>query len=181
MEKSNQRVAVTKRMVKEGLMRLLERKSLEKINITELCQEAGINRTTFYRYYELPRDVLTEMQDEFFKDTLKYFQDPLTENDIERFFVCLSENAALVRLFFQYNSDEDWMNFFSRIYNSFPGRRKRLKAFCNLDESRAELLHIYLAGGACLLARKWIMDDMPVPAGEVAAVVLSVLDKERMF
>ncbi len=64
---SNQRVAVTKRMVQEGLMRLLEKKPLEKINITELCQEAGINRTTFYRHFELPRDVLTEMQNAFLK------------------------------------------------------------------------------------------------------------------
>jgi len=67
MAEVNQRVTVTKRMVKEGLTRLLEKKPLDKINITELCQEAGVNRTTFYRYYELPRDVLTEMQDEFLK------------------------------------------------------------------------------------------------------------------
>ncbi len=38
MVESNQRVVVTKRMVKEGLMRLLEKKPLEKIYITELCQ-----------------------------------------------------------------------------------------------------------------------------------------------
>jgi len=167
-------------MVSEGLMRLLEKKPLEKINITELCQEAGVNRTTFYRYYEMPRDVLTEMQSEFFEETLGHFQNPLTVNDIERLFVCLSEHAALVKLFFQYNSDEDWANIFFRVYNSFPGRKK-LKAFQDLDEDHAKLLYIYLSGGAYFLARKWIMDDMPIPPKEVAAVALSVLDKDRMF
>ncbi len=177
---SNQRIAVTKRMVQEGLMRLLEKKPLEKINITELCQEAGINRTTFYRYYELPRDVLTEMQKEFFEDTLEHFQNPLTVNDIERLFACLSEHAALVRLFFQYNSDSDWMNIFAQTYNSFP-EKKMLKAFQNLDEDSVELLSTYLAGGAYFLARKWIMEDIPMSPKEVAAVSLSVLDKERVF
>ncbi len=91
MAELNQRVAVTKRMVKEGLIRLLEKKSLEKINITELCQEAGINRTTFYRYYELPRDVLTEMQNEFYDNAIAHFQTPLTASDIEYFLrACMS-------------------------------------------------------------------------------------------
>ncbi len=180
MAESNQRVAVTKRMVREGLMRLLEKKPLEKINITELCQEAGINRTTFYRYYELPKDVLMEMQNEFFEETLDHFQNPLTVCDIERLFECLSEHASLVRLFFLYNSDADWANIFSKIYSSFP-EKKMMKAFQALDENSAELLNAYLAGGAYFLARKWIMDDMPMSPKEVAAVALSVLDKERVF
>ncbi len=180
MAESNQRVAVTKRMVKEGLMRLLEKKSLEKINITELCKEAGINRTTFYRYYELPRDVLTEMQREFFEETFEHFQKPLAVSDIEHLFVCLYEHAELVKLFFQYNSDTDWTNIFAQIYNSFQERRM-IKAFQNLDENSARLLSTYLSGGAYFLARQWIMEGIPMPPGEVAAIVLNILDKDRIF
>jgi len=167
-------------MVKEGLMRLLEKKPLEKINITELCQEAGVNRTTFYRYFEMPRDVLTEMQNEFFENTLEHFHKPLTVNNVERLFVCLSEHAALVKLFFQYNSDADWTNIFAQIYHNFP-EKKMLKVFRNLDENSAELLTTFLAGGAYFLARRWIMDDIPMSPKEVAAVALSVLDKDRVF
>ncbi len=94
--------------------------------------------------------------------------------------MCLSEHAALVKLFFQYNSDADWTNIFSQIYNSFP-RKKMLKVFQNLDENSAELLSAYLSGGAYFLARKWIMDDMPKSPKEVAAIALSALDKERVF
>ncbi len=166
MAEVNQRVTVTKRMIKEGLMRLLKKKSLEKINITELCQEAGINRTTFYRYYELPRDVLTEMQNEFFEETFAHFQKPLTESDIEHFFVCFAEHAELVKLFFKYNSDTDWANIFTQIYTSFPGL-KMAKAFQNLDENSAKLLSAYLAGGAYFLARQWIMEKVPMPPKDV--------------
>ncbi len=180
MAELNQRIAVTKRMVKEGLMRMMKKKPLEKINITELCQEAGVNRTTFYRYYELPRDVLTEMQSEFFEETFEHFQKPLTASDIERFFVCLSERAELVRLFFQYNSDTDWTNIFAQIYNSFP-EKNMMKAFQNLDENSAKLLSSYLAGGAYFLARQWIMEDIPIPPNDVAAIVLNILDKDRIF
>ncbi len=180
MTELNQRVAVTKRMVKEGLMRLLDKKPLEKINITELCQEAGINRTTFYRYYELPRDVLTEMQNEFFEETFDHFQKPLTASDIERLFVCLSERSGLVKLFFRYNSDTDWTNIFTRICTNFPGL-KMTKAFENLDENSAKLLSSYLAGGAYFLARQWIMEEIPMSPKDVAAIALNILDKDRVF
>ena len=60
--KDNQRTIITKRMLKEGLLRLLKTKPLDKINIVELCNESGINRTTFYRHYELPKYIINEMQ-----------------------------------------------------------------------------------------------------------------------
>jgi len=56
-----------------------------------------------------------------------------------------------------------------------------MKAFQNIDEIHAELLSTYLAGGAYFLARKWIMDDMPISPKEIATIALSALDKERMF
>ncbi len=176
----NQRVTVTKRMLKEGLMRLLEKNPLDKINITQLCREAGINRTTFYRYYELPSDVLTEMQNEFFEETFDHFQKPLTANDIEHFFVCLSEHAGLVKLFLKYNSDTDWAKIFTKFYNSFP-EKQMIKAFRNLDENSSKLLSSYLSGGAYFLARQWIMEDIPMQPKEVTALVLSILDKDRVF
>ena len=45
--KENQRIAVTKRMLQEGLLRLLRTQPIDKIKVTELCEESGINRATF--------------------------------------------------------------------------------------------------------------------------------------
>ncbi len=180
MMESNQRVVITKRMLKEGMMRLLQEKPLDKISITELCREAGINRTTFYRHYEWPRDVLAEMQNDFFAEAFNHFQKPVTANDVERLFSCLAQHKELVKTFFRYNSDTDWMQLFTRTYTSFPAGQM-MKAFRNIDEVQAELLSTYLAGGAYFLARKWIMDDMPISPREVAEITLNVLDQEKVF
>lgn len=61
MAKLNQRVAISKYLMKEALLKLLKEKSIGKISVSELCKEAEINRTTFYRYYETPRDILQEI------------------------------------------------------------------------------------------------------------------------
>lgn len=50
MPKENQRIAITKGLLKESLLHLLKKKKIDRITITELCQESGINRSTFYRY-----------------------------------------------------------------------------------------------------------------------------------
>ena len=46
----NPRLAKTKESLLEALIRMLEEVPLESITVSDLCKEAGINRTTFYKY-----------------------------------------------------------------------------------------------------------------------------------
>ncbi len=59
------RVKLTKRMLKEALLHCLETKTLSKISVSELCKEAGVNRTTFYNHYESPTMLLKEIVDDY--------------------------------------------------------------------------------------------------------------------
>ena len=63
--KKDMRVIVTKRMLREGMLRCLELKPLSKITISDLCRESGINRATFYNHYETPAMILREMAYEY--------------------------------------------------------------------------------------------------------------------
>lgn len=179
MKNLNQRIVLTKRMLREGLLRLLETKTLDKINITELCRESGINRATFYRHYDLPRDILTEMQEEFTEELFAQFKNPLTEREIERFFTYFSQNADLVRIFIRYNSYDDLLRMFSRFYQSVLDQdltyTEKIKEF---DSQSQKLLCTYLAGGAYFLLRQWLMEEIPKTPKEIAAIALSIIDKE---
>ena len=66
--KVDQRIALTKRLLREGLLRLLDKTELNKISVTQLCTESGINRATFYRHYEEPRDILNDIKCEIFQE-----------------------------------------------------------------------------------------------------------------
>lgn len=48
----NQRTRLTKRLIVEAFLRLLHKTSFNHITVSAICQEAQINRTTFYRYYD---------------------------------------------------------------------------------------------------------------------------------
>lgn len=70
--KENQRVMLTKRLLKESLLSLLKEKRIEKISISELCKEAGINRSTFYKHYDTQYDLLYELETDLAEDLHKY-------------------------------------------------------------------------------------------------------------
>lgn len=66
---ANQRVMLTKRLISEALLKMLKTCNINKISIRELCQVAGINRTTFYNHYGSQYDVLNEIADMYIQST----------------------------------------------------------------------------------------------------------------
>lgn len=48
----NRRVRMTKKLIKDAYLELLESSPSEKISVTDICKVADVNRSTFYMYYE---------------------------------------------------------------------------------------------------------------------------------
>lgn len=81
LNKSESKYFNTAIRMEEALMRLLEKKEFEYITIKEICEEAGVNRSTFYLHYENTKDLLLESIGYINEQFLSYFQ---------------SENASIV-------------------------------------------------------------------------------------
>ena len=58
----NRRVIMTKRLMKDALLELLEQMELSSISVTAVCETANVNRSTFYNYYSSPSDLLREIE-----------------------------------------------------------------------------------------------------------------------
>jgi len=56
-----------------ALLSLLERKPFEYITIREICEEAGVNRSTFYLHYENTSDLLEEATAHLLNQFASYF------------------------------------------------------------------------------------------------------------
>ena len=57
----NPRVLETKTLLSDALLDLLETEMISEISVSELCRRAQVNRSTFYRYYRTPYDLLLEL------------------------------------------------------------------------------------------------------------------------
>lgn len=61
---SDKRVIRTKKAIKEALFQIMEEKDISSITISELTQQANINRRTFYTHYRNISDILDEIEND---------------------------------------------------------------------------------------------------------------------
>ena len=60
MNKSESKYFNTAQLMDQALLLLLEKRDLEFITVKEICQRAGVNRSTFYLHYENIMDLFEE-------------------------------------------------------------------------------------------------------------------------
>ena len=58
----------------KAFLQLLEKKDFEYISIKEICEKAGVNRSTFYLHYDNISDLLSESIRFMNEQFLSYFQ-----------------------------------------------------------------------------------------------------------
>jgi AcrR family transcriptional regulator len=63
---------MTKQMISDCFIDLLEAKPLNKITVVDICTKAEINRATFYRYYNSPYDLFESIEKQFSDEMQSY-------------------------------------------------------------------------------------------------------------
>lgn len=80
MNKQESKYFSTASLFDETLIILLEQKDIEYITVKEICDKAGVNRSTFYLHYEGIDDLLNETLDYTTNKFINYFN-----NDSKKF------------------------------------------------------------------------------------------------
>lgn len=185
MERENQRIVITKRMLKESMLKILKEKELDTINVTELCREAGVNRATFYRHYEIPRDVLVEIQQDLFRELRQKISLPGTLGDIryvvEQLCIYMNDHQELLRILVQNNSDTDFANFINDAYLELAKDYSHMAALNKLSQEDIQFMTLYSAGGSYFVLRSWIMGSFKKSPQEMADYVYSLFTKTNQL
>ncbi len=181
MEKENQRVMLTKRLLKDGLLRILSRKGLNNVSVSELCKESGINRATFYRHYEIPRDVLVEIELEILEDlraNVDLRAHGMVDAKTALIEICtyFSEHAELAKILIKNNTDDDFAEMLREFQQMLWKERERIKGIGQNDEESIKLLSVFLGSGMYFMIRQWIMEDIDKTPEEIATLIFGVLN-----
>lgn len=72
MQKENRRVKMTKAMLNESFLKYLEEKPISRITVKEICEDADVNRSTYYVYYSDPYDQLHKIEDALIQEQAVY-------------------------------------------------------------------------------------------------------------
>lgn len=119
-EKVDRRVRKTKMQLRQGLARLMQKKSIKEITVKELVDEVDINRSTFYLHYTDIYQMLEKIEEEAMIDIREAMEgcpEDASERDkmkpfLARFFAILNSNRELSLALLGPNGD---MAFVERI------------------------------------------------------------------
>ncbi|MGN0518163.1 MAG: TetR/AcrR family transcriptional regulator [Acutalibacteraceae bacterium] len=79
MNKSESKYFNTALKMDNALIALLAKKDFQYITVKEICQEAGVNRSTFYLHYDTIGDLLSECVENIKTNFFKQFNDEHTK------------------------------------------------------------------------------------------------------
>ena len=173
-KKENQRITLTRRLLLEALLQLLEKKHINEISVTELCKCAGINRATFYKHYATPNDVFSEYIEKHIQYLLELQNPKHSKSQLQILEDCceyIHAHAELFRLFAKNHMDEDFSRkvFLRMLQQSSSAGAMHQAGF---DENDIKLTTSYVASGYYYMIRRWLVEKIPKTPKEIASLLL---------
>lgn len=183
MSKENQRVMVTKKLLRDGLFRLLDKKNIDKVNVTELCRESGINRATFYAHYGTPYDILSEIEHEMIAEIMRNTErawkskgkDILSSTEIMCQYFC--DHADIIRVLIRNFSGQDFTRMLNQTYETIINS----SVVGDMDKDDVKLVTAYLAGGGVFLLNTWLQEEVQKTPKEIAQLITGLFSEKIML
>ncbi len=171
----NQRIRLTKKMLKDALLNLLQEKPIDQISVTTLCKWAEINRVTFYKYYNTPSDVLTEIQSEMMsgiEERLSFYNNSCSHLISALEFFKNKRNELIVLIKNVPGSELEELLFYC------PDIRKILDSMLNsYSEEDKERAYLFICSGSYSIIRKWMIEGCHEAPESIASFIHSFASK----
>ncbi len=176
----NQRIMLTKKLLKNSLTNMLQTQNIYQISIRELCENAGINRSTFYKYYGSQFDLLSEMEQDLLVsiEEVLVSQNDYSKNTIEQILIYLKNDIEFVRLLINSNVDPE---FPKKLFSLPPIQRMLNELMATLPEKEYEYCYRFLLFGAYEIVRTWVNKENREKPEWLAALLfrMIILTKEN--
>lgn len=170
-EKLDRRVLVTKTLLQRALAELMSERPISKISVREICQTAGVNRSTFYGHYADQYDLLRQIECEVIENLeiyLAHYTDdrmPIKEGNLKGILEYAKENARLFTMLLQEKSfQEDLFKLVKIVpfqYETQGWEKKYILDFA--------------ISGCISTLHKWLKEGTPEPPTEMAALILKLI------
>lgn len=190
MNRSESKYFNTAVKMDEAFISLLEKKDFEYITIKEVCEHAGVNRSTFYLHYETTRDLLMETLEYINSRFQGYFKtdaattiDKIKGGNLEELVFITPEylnpylefikdykklfSAALTRPE-SFNANTVFRKMLEHLFDPIMERMRLPK------EERSYILSFYILGIMGIVA-EWLRRDCTEPIEIITGVIMKCI------
>lgn len=179
MKKQPERTAMTRKILINTFLELSNRKAVDKITVSEICINAGFNRSTFYHYFDDINHLLSFIED----DLLIYIKNTIISQIgksrpeqlfIDGFIQIHEEKRNILKL------------LLGKSNNYFPIKLKStlIPLFASQmhmpidDNQTIYKLDFYLSGIIAVLSR-WVTSETPMEPEEYALLIRQIVEGMR--
>lgn len=186
MNKSKSKYFNTAAKMDLALISLLKKKQFEYITVKEICETAGVNRSTFYLHYETIGDLLDETARYLLNDFLSYFS--AGTKDIafnidrcelsELVFICdkyltpyltyIKDHKEVFGTVLAHNKTFGFENVYKRLFeNIFSPILNRF----DYPQNDRQYVMMYYLNGINAIVTQWLRNGCDKPIEEVAKII----------
>lgn len=192
MKDAGHRPRVTESLIRQAFTALLVEKPIQHITVKELCQRAGINRSTFYAHYVDIYDLLAKLEEDMVEDfrqalelLLKTGEAPSSALDAEMeepsllrimtgIYQCLKDNVDICTVTLGEHGDKA---FAVRLLSL--GWESCLAAYSNQlrgpSQRQLEYFYAFVSNGHIGLLQKWLAEGMTTSVEEMARMAQNIM------
>jgi len=176
----DRRTRRTKKMLLQGLTKLMSEKKISNITVRELTDLADVNRSTFYLYYKDIFDMIEQIETEMLNDFSQAFEKFLKENNtydnLMSFFTHLFEfvktNAEMCKILLGPDGD----------YSFMEKLKMTIKNFQPLNDDTSAKIHYlrpFQISGFVGVIQQWLEDDMKLSPEEMASIIIEMIPRKH--
>jgi len=174
MNKAESKYYNTALLMNQALIELLNKKEYEFITIKEICEKAGVNRSTFYLHYETKEDLLEECVENTNKHFLTYFNECakdfinklktcpiedlifITHDYLSPYLNYIKENKIIHQVAVKHkvvmNSDKKFNSLNKHVFQPIFTR-------FGIDEKSSKYIILYYINGVNAIINEWILNN----------------------
>ncbi len=175
-DRLDQRVRLTRQLLKNALVQLMQEQHISKISIRALCEVADINRSTFYAHYTDPYDLLEQAQQEALANLTGYLnkQDldenhPISVQVLTKVLDYVKENVELFKALLSENCDLAFQKDLMELAQIISAQQNP-----SLDARLQEYIKIFGLTGAISILQKWLHEGTHESTAHMAALVIQL-------
>ena len=186
MNKSESKYFNTATRFDKALLSLLEKKPFEYVTISELCEEAGVNRSTFYLHYENTADLLQEATAYVLDNFTSYFAvdmesitskyancdlqelNFINEKYLHPYLLFIIENQRLFEAVLSQPTTFDSKAIFQRLFDNIF--KPILDRFHYPADEQKYVMMFYLNGITAIIT-EWLKDGCKKSIEEISCII----------
>lgn len=158
-KKENRRVRYTRMALRESLLAQLATTPLGKISVSKVCEQADVNRSTFYMYYKDVYDLMEQIENDFYQEFQALTAKPITLPNaytlLTQIYEIIYKNRDLATVIFGEYGNKQFINKVSNIFREQITNEWR-RQLAHPDETDLGYLHTFTTYTNLGVIEHWI-------------------------